>query len=59
MQYSQFNSIVPLEDKYALYNSYSNKVILIETDLKELLNAAIEEGVDNLEEVHQIGRAHV
>ena len=52
MQYSQFNSIVPLEDKYALYNSYSNKVILIETDLKELLNAAIEEGVDNLEEVH-------
>ena len=52
MQYSQFNSIVPLEDKYALYNGYSNKVILIETDLKELLNAAIEEGVDNLEEVH-------
>ncbi|MBD0402558.1 radical SAM protein [Flammeovirga sp. EKP202] len=52
MKYSQFNSVVPYEDQYAIYNAYENKVIFIERDLKDLLEAAIHEGIDNLEEYH-------
>jgi uncharacterized protein len=52
MKYSQFNSIVQFEDKFALYNSFSQRVIFLEETLKDLLNAAINEGVDNLKDIH-------
>jgi uncharacterized protein len=54
MKYSQFNSLVPYapNKKFALYNSYSQRVLFIEEGLKDLLEAAIIEGVDKLEEIH-------
>ncbi|WP_196896224.1 radical SAM/SPASM domain-containing protein [Aureivirga marina] len=52
MKYSQFNSIIPFQEKYALYNSFENKVIFLENDLKEILNAGVEEGIENLQEIH-------
>lgn len=52
MKYSQFNSILPYNDKYALYNSFEQKVIFIDPQLKELLEAGIVEGIDNLLQIH-------
>ncbi|MCZ4223996.1 radical SAM/SPASM domain-containing protein [Pedobacter rhodius] len=52
MKYSQFNSILPLEDKFVLYNTFSNHAIVLDPLLKDLLNAAKIEGIDNLEDVH-------
>ena len=52
MKYSQFNSIIPFEDKFALYNSYSQKVIFLEETLRDILNAAKQEGIINLKDVH-------
>lgn len=51
-KYSQFNSLLPYENQYFLYNSYQQKTIFLEEELKELLEAAIHEGIDNLKEVH-------
>ncbi|MDI9308761.1 MAG: radical SAM protein [Limnohabitans sp.] len=52
MKYSQFNSILPYNDKYSLYNSFEQKVIFIDPQLKELLEAGIAEGIDNLVQIH-------
>ncbi|AMP97395.1 Radical SAM protein [Pedobacter cryoconitis] len=52
MKYSQFNAVIPYDEKFALYNSYNQKVIFIEEGLKDILNAAIFEGIDNLQEIH-------
>lgn len=52
MKWSIFNTILPYEAQYALYNSYSQKVIFISSDLKELLTAALIEGIDNLNQFH-------
>lgn len=52
MKYSQFNSIIPFDEKFALFNALSQKVIFIEETLKDLLNAAIHEGVENLQSIH-------
>ncbi len=52
MKYSQFNSILPYEDKFSLYNSFEQKVIFLDPELKELLEAGIKEGIDNLKEIH-------
>jgi uncharacterized protein len=52
MKYSQFNSVIPFDNKYALYNSYYNKVIFIEETLKEILQAARHEGIDSLASIH-------
>lgn len=52
MKYSQFNSIVPYEDKYVLYNTLTNSAIVLDPLLKDLLGAARIEGVDNLEDIH-------
>ncbi len=52
MKYSQFNSIMAYDDKFALYNSYEQKVIFLDPELKELLDAGIAEGIDNLKEIH-------
>ncbi|OWP61570.1 hypothetical protein CDA63_18680 [Hymenobacter amundsenii] len=52
MKYSQFNSIVPYKDKYLLFNSFTNKYLVIVALLKDLLVAAQQEGLNNLEQVH-------
>ncbi len=52
MKYSQFNSIVTIENQIYLYNSFVQKFILIDPLLKDLLESAIVEGIDGLEEVH-------
>ncbi len=52
MKYSQFNSIVSFNNKYHLYNSFTQKFIIIDTLLKDLLESAMIEGVEGLEDVH-------
>lgn len=52
MKYSQFNSIIPFEEKYALFNSFSQKAIFLEPTLKDILDAARIEGIDELHEIH-------
>ncbi|ASK31002.1 hypothetical protein CEY12_13200 [Chryseobacterium sp. T16E-39] len=52
MKYSQFNSIVRTNGNQALYNSFTEKVVLLENDLAEILRAAVTEGIDELENVH-------
>jgi uncharacterized protein len=52
MKYSQFNSIIPFDGKYALYNSFSQKAIFLESTLKDILSAARIEGIDALQEIH-------
>jgi len=52
MKYSQFNSIIPFQEKYALYNSFTQKTIFLEETLKDILVAATKEGVDDLQQIH-------
>lgn len=52
MKYSQFNSIVTFDERHHLYNSFTQKFIVIDSTLKEMLEAAIVEGVDGLDEFH-------
>ncbi|WP_413666692.1 radical SAM protein [Mucilaginibacter sp. Mucisp86] len=52
MKYSQFNSVIPYENRFALYNSYNQKFMVIDPLLKELLDAAKHEGVNSLKDVH-------
>lgn len=52
MKFSQFNSIVSIQDKYALYNSFHERVIFLEENLKEILKTAINNGVDTLLGIH-------
>ncbi|MFK7031130.1 radical SAM protein [Flavobacterium oreochromis] len=51
-KYSRFNSILPYQGKYALYNSLEQKFLFIERELKEILEASIIEGISNLKEIH-------
>jgi uncharacterized protein len=52
MKYSQFNSIVTFDGRHHLYNSFTQKFIVIDTTLKDMLEAAVVEGIDGLEEFH-------
>lgn len=52
MKYSQFNSIVLIENSIYLYNSFVDKFIIIDPLLKDLLESAIIEGIDGLNEIH-------
>jgi uncharacterized protein len=52
MKYSQFNSVVPFDEKFALFNSFTQKVIFLEETLKDLLTAATNEGIDGLSDIH-------
>ena len=52
MKYSQFNSIVQMDENFAMYNSFTQKVIFIEEVLKDLVEAAKLEGIDNLIDYH-------
>ncbi|MGC8751177.1 radical SAM protein [Hydrotalea sp.] len=52
MKFSKYNSIIPYNDKFAIYNAFYQKVIFVESFLKELLEAAILEGIEGLKEIH-------
>lgn len=52
MKYSQFNTIIPYDDKFVLHNSFTNLLIGLDPLLKDLLAAAIHEGVDQMEDIH-------
>jgi uncharacterized protein len=52
MKYSQFNTILPHDGSYVIYNSYHQRAIFIESSLKDLLEAAVVEGIDKLESIH-------
>jgi len=52
MKYSQFNSIVFIDDNYVLYNTLSNNAVVLDPMLKDLLQAAKAEGVDELVDIH-------
>jgi uncharacterized protein len=52
MKYSQFNTIIPYQNQYALFNSLSQKVIFILPEIKDLLEAAMREGIDKLKIYH-------
>jgi uncharacterized protein len=51
MQYSQFNSLVPVEGNYALFNAFQQKVIFLEQPLFELLRAKVD-AIDSLNGLH-------
>lgn len=50
--FSMFNSVLPYQQQYALYNSFTQKVVFLDPFLKDLLVAAIHEGIDELQHVH-------
>lgn len=52
MKYSQFNSILPYNGSLALYNSFQQKVLFLENELNDLLQAARAEGIDILGNYH-------
>jgi uncharacterized protein len=52
MKYSQFNSIIPYENKFALYNAFEKKVILLEPELNNILLREAQEKIDNLINIH-------
>lgn len=52
IKYSQFNTIIPFEQEYALYNSFTQKVIFIVSELKDLLDASLNEGVEKIINYH-------
>lgn len=53
VKYSQFNSILFYEqNKYALFNTMTQRVIFLVPELKELLQAGINEGIENLKSYH-------
>ncbi|WP_431611416.1 radical SAM protein [Chryseobacterium sp. 'Rf worker isolate 10'] len=52
MKYSQFNSIVYIDERYYLYNSFNQKFLVIDPILKDLLEASKNENIENLQEVH-------
>jgi len=52
MKYSQFNAVIPFQERFALFNSFTQKVIFIEELLKELLETSQEQGCNYLQAVH-------
>ncbi|MDP1814038.1 MAG: radical SAM protein [Leadbetterella sp.] len=52
MKFSQFNSVLLYDGTHVLYNSFYQKFITIDPLLKDLLEAAIIEDIDGLEEIH-------
>jgi len=48
MKYSQFNSIIPYNSKYALYNTLERKVVFLEPELKNILVQETQNGIDNI-----------
>jgi uncharacterized protein len=53
MKYSQFNSLLKYNgERFALYNSFEQKVIFIEEALKNILEEKIRDGIDTLRDIH-------
>jgi len=53
MKYSQFNSILEYKDRgFVVYNSLVQKAIFLDKALREILEQKIEEGIDNLQNIH-------
>ncbi|MCL1934292.1 MAG: radical SAM protein [Candidatus Azobacteroides sp.] len=52
MKYSQYNSIIPYRDKYALYNAFEKKMIFLDPELKNILVRETQSGIDNLINIH-------
>ena len=52
MKYSQFNSIVTIGESIYLFNAFTQKFMIIEPLLNDLLEAAKVEGIDGLEQIH-------
>ncbi len=52
MKLSKYNNQVPYGEKTLLYNAYSDRFILVEPLLKDLLSAAAHEGTESLRDVH-------
>src|SRR5580704_14743163 len=52
MKYSQFNSVIPFEEKFVLFNTYTNNLIAMDPLLNDLLIASRHEGIDNLVDIH-------
>ena len=59
MKYSQFNTIVSLNDVNYLYNSFDQKFIAIDPLLRELLEAAKNDDIDKMEEIHPTFYKHL
>jgi len=53
MKYSKFNTFIPYEDKFLAYNSFTDKFLLLEPFLYELIKASIIEDCPT-----QIGNYH-
>ncbi|KAA2243513.1 radical SAM protein [Chitinophaga agrisoli] len=53
MKFSQFNNIIPYQDKVVLYNAFSNQFLLVEPMLQQLMDAAkAEADVEGLSAYH-------
>lgn len=52
MKYSKYNTILKYKENYALFNSFHQKVIFIEEMVKDLIDAAVLEGIDELKGIH-------
>lgn len=52
MKFSHYNNIVKYGQKHALYNSLTDKVILIDNELSTILRTVITEGIDKLQFIH-------
>ncbi|GAB4456002.1 MAG: radical SAM protein [Bacteroidales bacterium] len=50
MKFSQFNSLIEYREQYVLFNSYHNKVILLDPNLHLLLKSSTD--VDDIENLH-------
>ena len=52
MKFSQFNCVIPFHNQYAIFNSFSQKVIFVEPKLHALLMASMADCTDGLKAVH-------
>jgi len=52
MKFSQFNSIIPYGNKFALYNAFQKKVVFLVPQLKNILDREIQGEIDNLRTIY-------
>lgn len=52
MKFSQFNAVVPYEDQFALYNSYTQSVLFMVPELEHILQMALGDDIDTLANYH-------
>jgi uncharacterized protein len=54
MKFSQFNSLIKYDKNFLLYNAYTSKYLLLHPILKDLLDAAKTEGIEELNSIHPL-----